>query len=112
MVYKVSVTRPAEDDAYAAFEYIRKSAPANAEKWLIGLFAAILSLDTLPARCPIISEAEELGHDVRHLLYGKRTGTYRIMFDIEEHSDEGPRVRILRIWHGARDRISVDDLAD
>jgi hypothetical protein len=74
MVYKVSVTRTAEDDAYAAFEYVRKSAPVNAEKWLIGLFAAILSLDTLPARCPIIPEAEELGHDVRHLLYGSRAG--------------------------------------
>src|SRR5260370_18457847 len=112
MAYKVRVNRPAEDDAYAAFEHIRKHAPIHADKWMTGLFAAILSLDTLPTRCPIIPEGEEVDHEVRHLLYRKRSGTYRIIFDIEAQSEEGPRVRILRIWHGARDRIRVEDLAD
>jgi plasmid stabilization system protein ParE len=112
MVYKISVTRLAEDDAYPAFEHIQKSAPIHADRWLRELFAAILSLETLPSRCPIISEAEEIGHEVRHLLYGKRSRTYRIIFDIQEQSDEGPRVRVLRIWHGARDRVSVEHLAE
>ena len=49
------------------------------------------------------AEADELGRPVRHLLYGKRTGVYRIIFDIQEASEEGPRARVLRIWHGARD---------
>ena len=47
---------------------------------------------------------------VRHLLYGRRTAIYRISFDIQEASEEGPRVRVLRIWHGARDRIAAEDL--
>jgi hypothetical protein len=71
MAYRVSLTAPAETDAYAAFERIREAAPIHAEKWLAGLFAAIFSLDEIPARCPVIAEAKELGFPARHLLYGK-----------------------------------------
>jgi plasmid stabilization system protein ParE len=69
MAYRVSLSAPAETDAYAAFERIREAAPTRAEKWLIRLFQAILSLDQMPARCSVIPEAEELGYDARHLLY-------------------------------------------
>ena len=110
MVYKVKLTAPAEADAYAAFEYVREAAPRSAEKWLRELFAAIQTLDEMPARCLIIPEAEELGHAARQLLYGKRTGIYRIIFDIQEDSEEGPRVRILRIRHGAQDAITAQDI--
>lgn len=77
MAYRVSLTAPAETDAYAAFERIREAAPMHAEKWLTGLFKAIFSLDELPARCPIIDEAKELGFPARHLLYGTGRGVYR-----------------------------------
>jgi plasmid stabilization system protein ParE len=112
MAYKVRLTAPAEADAHAAFERIREIAPTSAERWLRGLFQAVFSLGEMPARCPLISEAEEIGQDVRHLLYGKRSGMYRIIFDIQEQSEEGPRVRVLRIWHGARDRLRVEDIED
>ena len=46
----------------------------HAEKWLIRLFQAILSLDQLPSRCPVIPEAKELGYPARHLLFGKGNG--------------------------------------
>jgi plasmid stabilization system protein ParE len=97
MAYQVRLTRRAEDDAYGIFEPIREVAPASADRWLRGLFVAIQSLADMPARCPIIREADELGHAARHLLYGKRTAVYRIIFDIQEESEEGPRVRVLRI---------------
>jgi len=64
----------------------------------------------MPTRCPVIPEADELGHPTRHLLYGKRTGVYRIIFDIQEESEDGPRVRVLRIWHGHRDAITAADI--
>ncbi len=110
MAYKVSLTATAEADAYAAFERIREVAPSHAARWLADLFTAIRTLADMPARCPVIPEADELGRPVRHLLYGKRTGVYRIIFDIQEASEEGPRVRVLRIWHGARDHISAEDI--
>ncbi len=34
MAYKVSLTGPAEADAYAAFERIREVAPHSAARWL------------------------------------------------------------------------------
>jgi plasmid stabilization system protein ParE len=111
MAYKVRLTARAEEDANAAFEGIRDAAPDSAARWLRGLFAAIMSLESMPARCPVIPEADELGRSVRHLLYGKRTSVYRIIFDIQEMSEEGPRVRVLRIWHGARAPIAAEDIA-
>jgi len=87
-----------------------KRCPSGAARWLTRLFATITTLADMPARCPIIPEADELGRPLRHLLYGRRTGTYRIIFDIQEDSEEGPRVRVLRIWRAVRDAIAADDL--
>lgn len=101
----------ARADAFAAFEHIRQAAPHYAEQWLVGLFDAIASLEEMPTRCPIIPEADEFHRPLRHLLYGKRSGIYRVIFDIQESSEEGPQVRILRIWHGACDRIKQEDVS-
>jgi plasmid stabilization system protein ParE len=109
MAYRVSITAPAEADAYAAFERIRAAAPRLAEKWLSRLFEAILSLDRLPARCPVISEAKELGYPARHLLFGKGNGIYRIIFHIQEDEQH---VRVLRIWHASRDTITAADVEE
>lgn len=109
MAYRVSLSGPAETDAYAAFERIREAAPQHAEKWLTRLFAAILSLDTNPARCAVIREAPELGFPARHLLYGKGRGVYRIIFHIREDQQH---VRVLRIWHAFRDAITAADVED
>jgi plasmid stabilization system protein ParE len=110
MAYKISLTALAEADAYSAFERLREVSPVRAEKWLWDLFAAIQTLEEMPTRCPLIDETEELGYVIRHLLYGKRPSIYRIIFDIQEKSEEGPRVRVLRIWHGSRDAITLDDI--
>jgi len=69
MAYTVSLSGAAEADAYAAFEHIREVAPASAARWLTGLFAAIQTLADMPARCPIIPEADELGRPLRHLSH-------------------------------------------
>jgi plasmid stabilization system protein ParE len=110
MAYRVSLTALAEADAYKAFERIRDISPGRAEKWLWDLFAAIQTLDEMPTRCPVIAEADALDHPARQLLYGKRTSTYRIIFDIQEQSNEDPQVRVLRIWHSSRDAITIEDI--
>ena len=81
----------------------------HAEKWLIHLFVAILSLDKHPARCPVIPEAKELGYPARHLLYGKGKGVYRIIFHIREQEQH---VRVLRVWHASRDAITAADVGE
>ena len=109
MAYRVSLSALAETDAYAAFERIREAAPLHAEKWLTGLFEAIFSLNEMPARCPIILEAKELGYPARQLLFGKGKGIYRIIFDIRENNQH---VRVLRVRHSSLDAITAADVED
>lgn len=107
MAYRVELTGPARRDADAAFEYIQNLSQAGAERWLRQLVEAIFSLSEMPAHCPIAPEAQDVGHPIRHLLFGKRTGTYRIIFVIREEAEGGAAVTVLRIWHGARDAMHV-----
>jgi plasmid stabilization system protein ParE len=109
MAFRVSLSTPAESDPYAAFEHIRGVAPMHAERWLVRLFQAILSLEEMPARCAVIPEAKELGFTARHLLYGKGRGIYRIIFDIRQDEQH---VRVLRIWHASRDAVTASDVMD
>ena len=66
-------------------------------RWFSRLMAKIDTLETHPERCAIADESEDLGVEIRELLFGKRHGVYRILFQIE-----GRTVQILRVWHGAR----------
>ena len=109
MAYRIELTGAAELDANSSFEYIRETSPVLAKRWFEGLFQAINSLRDMPQRCPIIVEADELRLEARHLLYGKRSGIYRILFIVIEDSIEEPTVRVLRIWHGARDAVTAKD---
>jgi toxin ParE1/3/4 len=109
MAYRVSLAAPGEADAYTTFERIRAAAPLHAERWLARLFEAILSLDRLPTRCPVVPEAKELGFPARHLLYGKANGVYRIIFHIQEGEQH---VRVLRIWHASRIAITAADVEE
>ncbi len=110
MAYRTRLTEPAEADVEIAYRYIEQHAPERAAIWLRGLFEAIATLKEMPARCPVVPEADAVGHNVRHLLYGRRPGIYRIIFQIVDRPGKAGDVVILRVWHGARDRVSADDL--
>lgn len=110
MGYQVRITSPAEGDIYAAFDCVKEVAPAVAERWLREIVRAIFSLREMPERCPIAPESEAIGHPIRHLLFGKRTAAYRIIFDIHNENEGNPMVRILRVWHGRRDQVQIEDL--
>jgi plasmid stabilization system protein ParE len=112
MIYRVDITAPAERHIYAEFDRIRELAPMSAEKWFNGIVASILSLSTLPHRCPVIEEARELGREMRQLLYGKRSGVFRIIFDIRVTAAGENQVRILCVRRGSRDRLQPEDLKE
>src|ERR1700677_619104 len=109
MGYRGSLSDTAITDAYAAFERIREAAPLHSEAWLTGLFEAILSLDEIPARCPVIPETGQLGFPARQLLHGKGRGVYLSIFDVREKKQQ---VRVLRICHASRDAIAATDVED
>lgn len=101
MTFRVEISPSALTDAEEAFLYIQKDLFLNAEEWYGGLVNAILSLENFPNRCPLASESEETGREIRQLLYSR----YRILFSVT-----GDVVQVLRIRHTARDWLSSDEL--
>ncbi|MCW3055242.1 MAG: plasmid stabilization system [Chthonomonadales bacterium] len=86
---------------------------AHATRWFNGLENAINSLAEFPGRCPLALESEELGIELRQLLYGKRSAAYRIVFSIRQYAGSDDEiVQVYCIWNGARDKIKPGDLDD
>lgn len=110
MVYKVLLTPRAARDADEAAAYIKGFAPEAAARWFAGLKAAVLSLSEFPERCALAPEAELFGMELRQLLYGKRSGIYRILFRVETEPE--PVVRIIAIRHGARLPLEAQDFGE
>ncbi|MGZ8218254.1 type II toxin-antitoxin system RelE/ParE family toxin [Methylomagnum sp.] len=79
-MHHVEISPRALADIEEAFLFIRKEAPTRAEAWLQGMIAAIHSLEKMPNRCAKAPESQELGMEIRQLLYGKRPGVYRVLF--------------------------------
>jgi plasmid stabilization system protein ParE len=110
MAYRIEFTARAEADIDGVVEYIRQQAPMHAVSWYQGLKEAIQTLSEMPMRCPLAPEGKRTRRDIRQLLYGKRSGVYRVIFRIEEKAKGGPVVRILHIRHGSRARLNIKDL--
>lgn len=106
MKYRVRLAAKPEADVDGVLRWFHEQQAAVAGgRWFARLMAKIDTLEAHPERCGIADESEELGVEIRELLFGKRHGVYRILFQIE-----GRIVQILRVWHGARDRVSPEDL--
>lgn len=80
MAFRVEIAPAAPGDIEETYLYIREQsgAPGRADAWYNGLLEAIFSLEDLPTRCPLASGNEELGREVRQLLYKR----HRILFAI------------------------------
>jgi mRNA-degrading endonuclease RelE of RelBE toxin-antitoxin system len=61
----------------------------------------------LPTRCPLAREAKESKREIRCLLFGKRRGIYRILYELNESRQ---MVWILHIRHGALRDLAPEEL--
>lgn len=105
MAFQVRYSRAAYADIEAALAWRAKQSLRAAEKWHCGFLTKIDTLGEAPERCPLADEAADLGIELRELLYGKRRNVFRILFVIE-----GATVQVVRIRHGAQDRLRSTDL--
>ena len=103
MEYAVDLAARAERDLAELFDEIHADSSQAAVRWYRGLKKAILSLESMPNRCASIVEDPQL----RHLLYGRGRGVYRIIYRVLEAER---RVEVLHIRHGSRDRMTNEDL--
>jgi len=90
------------------YKWLLERAPFRGPQWCEGLEEAIRSLSTNPHRCPLAPESREFSQDIRQLLYGKKHGTYRILFCIDE---DGRNVDVLHIRHAARRNLRREELS-
>jgi plasmid stabilization system protein ParE len=100
VTYRVVFTVSARADAVHQFRYLAERSPTAAARWYTGLEKAIAKLSTMPERHPVADdETEQLGITLRQMLYGRRSGIFRILFSIADdtvtvhyvrHSAQGP----------------------
>ena len=91
--FRVEITARAERDILDTRDFITQDKPAAAIKWVREIKRQIRSLKTMPLRHEIIPEAQDLGVEYRHLIFGSYRTIYRVQDD---------RVIVLRVIHGAR----------
>jgi toxin ParE1/3/4 len=103
MAYLINITARAKRDLDSLFEEIHAYDSEAALKWYRGLYAAILTLERLPNRCPATRENSQL----RHLLYGQKPHIYRVIYRILEKQKQ---VEVLHIRHGARREFVAPEL--
>jgi toxin ParE1/3/4 len=103
MAYRVDITERAERDFARLYEVIEAEHSGTARRWYAGLKEAILGLELLPHRCPVIRKKGQ----IRQLLYGTRFRVYLVLYRILEKQK---LVEVLHIRHGARQRFAPSDL--
>jgi len=105
MKYQLIIQPPALDDLDQAYQWLAERSPLNAARWFNRLVATLETLRTRPERCGLAPESEFVGEEIRQLLYGKRTGVYRVLFVIRQR-----QVRVLHIRHAARQPLPPEEL--
>jgi len=96
MTYRVVVTENARANLRQYFERAAEAAPQTAIRWLDRFYAALQTLSERPERCPLASENDAVDEIVRQFNFGRRIGTYRVLFTIENNE-----VRVLHIRRAA-----------
>jgi len=103
MAYEVSIVGRAQRDLENLYREINADRHSAANKWYLGLKAAMSSLRDQPYRCPPIAARAKS----RNLFYGRSPHIYRVIYRILERERQ---VEILHIRHGSRQTISSKEL--
>lgn len=93
--YEVQILDSAVDEIEAIVCYIAEDSVVNALRWFERTKRRIASLDSMPERCPIARESEDVEQEIRHLVIGD----YRVLFAIK-----GNIVQVLHVRNGAMER--------
>jgi plasmid stabilization system protein ParE len=104
VAYLVRITDRAARDFASLYDEIDAGQSRAALKWYTGFKQAILSLEELPYRCPVVRKKGQ----VRQLSHGRKPHIYLVFYRILEKQKQ---VDVLHIRHGARVKPSPSDLA-
>lgn len=105
MTYRVILQPQALQQLEEQYQRVAKQNPRAAANWFNRFVTALESLSQMPERCAVARESELVGREVRQFLFGKRAGTRRAFFVIEDDT-----VRILAIRHSAQSDVTPEEL--
>lgn len=101
----VLTTPRAEAELEDYLAWVSKRAPLTAHKWYARLLEKVQSLEDNAEQWPLAEEADDLKLPLREVLFGKRSGVFRILFVID-----GNTVNVLRICRARRRRLRRGDV--
>lgn len=106
MAFRVELTDKAEADVESVLVWFHQQQAGKAGgRWFAQLMEKLETLENRPERCPRAVESQDIGEDIRELLFGRERYKYRILFKISDTT-----IIILRVWHSSRDAITHHDL--
>jgi plasmid stabilization system protein ParE len=98
MDFRVELSDRAQRDIAAIYDWLLSQEAGDAgQRWFTALSTAFASLASLPSRCPLAPENRDSPVELRQLLYGRRSHTYRILFTIADDA-----VHVLHVRHARR----------
>jgi plasmid stabilization system protein ParE len=98
--FRLKIHARAERDILAIRDFIARDKKRAAWKWMQDCERRVLSLAKLPRRYELVPEADEIGEEIRHDIFGN----YRIVYRVEDDL-----VSILRVIHTSR-ILNLDSL--
>ena len=103
--FEVLLTKKAQDEIDQAYDWWTENrSPEQANRWYVGFFEAMISLEQNPTRLPLAPESDYFPYELRQLNYGLGSKpTHRAVFTIRDKV-----VLILRIRHLAQRSITPD----
>lgn len=101
---KVEITEPAKADIQEAYDWWSENRSATqAAEWYERIYEAITTLQSMPERCPHVSDAGLSRSGIRQLLFGIGSRpTHRVVFYFDPEMDT---VTILRVRHHGLDEL-------
>ena len=101
---QIKITKPAQRDIQEAYLWWAENRSAEqAAQWYERIYEAIVTLNSMPQRCPRVPETTLSRTGVRQLLFGiGARPTHRIIFHFDQKEDI---VTILRVRHHAQDEL-------
>ena len=111
MAFRVEISPRAFNDLDEIAKHIKQRGSfEQAQKWFNGIIAAIRTLEDLGHGCPVAEESQELGQEVRLLLYGKRNRRYKVYYSVQQTTLSTGIVRVFHVRHWGRRSPDPDQL--
>jgi plasmid stabilization system protein ParE len=105
MSHHVRVLARARQDFDDIVTYVAGRSPQGAARLVARFEEALASLERDPFLAPIAPESEELGEEVRHILFRTKAGrTFRALFVVI-----GDEVRVLRVRGAGQRPLKAED---